>query len=417
MIRMFLLIGLLIAEVSFGASVSEPRRAASMFLYGKGADGVIYALLGNRATGSGWVNPGGLQDPEDAENMAVTAAREAKEETYEVVDIDAKVVAESPSHEVIFEKVRHYGRLQHEMFFVQEATDAMPASATINGKLGRRPEIDRFAWVPVQALLDHAKADNHFVKAKAMAGSAEEEFFIHPPFFANLKQNIEHLQKIVNGEIWTGKTEGTVASVPYWRDLRAAHKGAAAAAKLPKNAKVLTSFAELSPDDFKAGDMLLLDGDGVTFTERHRKFYLKDAALPALVKELQQLGVDCFGFTSRYRHGRRDALSKILSQYLNIHYKNSPSYISLNYFVLRKGGLPRSQAFADGIIFRAKDRDDDKGPKGPILKIFLDRAAEKDVKPARIFFVDNKVEHVVSVANTLTELGIEGTAYLYQPKG
>ncbi len=80
--------------------ISKPVKAATdvgagVFLIAQGEDGEHYTFLGKRKNGSGWVNPGGLRDPEDG-TVEEAAARETFEESMGLIKLSPTDLAYAP---------------------------------------------------------------------------------------------------------------------------------------------------------------------------------------------------------------------------------------------------------------------------------------------------------------------------------
>lgn len=132
-----------------------------------------------------------------------------------------------------------------------------------------------------------------------------------------------------------------------------------------------------------------------------------EAAIPALITELQSHGQATFAFTSRGRNewyasqiADVDLLTETLLRQIGIDFSHAPLNDKLAL-------LPQlfSDYFHAGIIYAGNTLD-----KGELLRCMLEKTG---YRPAKIVFVDDKADSLVSVERALSGLNIQFVGYAY----
>lgn len=98
-IRAFVLGQILCLGVS-NLAYAQKHAGAGVFFITENSDGELYTFLGERKSGSGWVNLGGLRDPEDS-SIEEAAAREVFEESMGLITLDPKDLAYNPYADLV----------------------------------------------------------------------------------------------------------------------------------------------------------------------------------------------------------------------------------------------------------------------------------------------------------------------------
>lgn len=132
-----------------------------------------------------------------------------------------------------------------------------------------------------------------------------------------------------------------------------------------------------------------------------------EPSIPELIKEFQAKGVTTFAFTSRGRHEWYttqipdiDLITEKLLRQIGIDFSKTKLNEKLS-------ALPSlfGDYFHEGIIYTTNTKD-----KGELLREILEKTG---YRPSKIVFVDDKVDSLISVENTLSKLNIPFVGYAY----
>lgn len=192
---------------AFASIRADPKHNSASIFMVSSVNAVRSVLLGQRISHDWCSDFGGMSEPVDA-TLAMTASREAYEETGGRISVPVAYLSQCPSHDLITEKARG-GAHTHRMYIAEQ--DYVPekeVTLAIQDATAFTKEYIQVEWVPLGALVDAIRNNTCSVeegieticlKYRSPETNEEKEMILYPPLAKMLQQKpvLDSLQKML----------------------------------------------------------------------------------------------------------------------------------------------------------------------------------------------------------------------------
>lgn len=148
-------------------------------------------LMGHRLGHHWYGNLGGFA--ENNEYLNQTAARETKEESGSLIDLDPHQLIKMPSHDLIYFDQKSMTFSRYRTYLVE--------TQYRDPKDFKDREYTDYVWVPVKNILEALRANKLITQEGQNTIEVMGKYILHPPFFESLKQRPiqDWLNNLING--------------------------------------------------------------------------------------------------------------------------------------------------------------------------------------------------------------------------